>query len=289
MPLVRIRAHLDAGLPPGKNKFPLLVFSHGMNSARFFYSALLQDLASHGYIVAAIDHSYWTIGEAFGNGATIDFDHSMIGRDKLSSDEIDRMMLEGIIVMAADQAFVTRELLDGEVPARVAAITDRIDSTRIGVFGHSMGGMAAQRACLSSVYFRRCLSLDGAVWRPIHVGLQPAASQKPLLLLLSQQFFDPRADFAAAYTDLWQALIVLLLKDSKHNSFSDFPLLESPGLQSSTPLQTHLRVRRVVREFFDAMSEDSVSVRLRDSLDSIEGITVVDLKAIGTQKTLDRK
>ena len=42
---------------PGKS-WPLIVFSHGMGCARFTYSQICYDLASHGYIVAAPEHRY---------------------------------------------------------------------------------------------------------------------------------------------------------------------------------------------------------------------------------------
>ncbi len=37
-------------------KFPVIVFSHGLHSYRTLYSGICCDLASHGYIVAAIEH-----------------------------------------------------------------------------------------------------------------------------------------------------------------------------------------------------------------------------------------
>lgn len=37
-------------------KFPLMVFSHGLGGMRTTYSSLCTDLASHGYIVAALEH-----------------------------------------------------------------------------------------------------------------------------------------------------------------------------------------------------------------------------------------
>ena len=37
-------------------KFPVVIFSHGLNAHRSVYSSICCDLASHGYIVAAIEH-----------------------------------------------------------------------------------------------------------------------------------------------------------------------------------------------------------------------------------------
>ena len=38
------------------NKFPVVVFSHGLTGMRSVYSLIHCDLASHGYIVAAVEH-----------------------------------------------------------------------------------------------------------------------------------------------------------------------------------------------------------------------------------------
>jgi hypothetical protein len=101
---VRTAAMLDA--PPLKTRFPLVVFSHGMNSARYFYTTLLQDLASHGFVVAAIDHPFWTLTTAFDAGHNIPMAESMAARDQLTSEQIDGYMEDGVGLMAEDQAFV---------------------------------------------------------------------------------------------------------------------------------------------------------------------------------------
>ena len=36
--------------------FPVIVFSHGVGSSFFPYSSICCDLASHGYVVAALEH-----------------------------------------------------------------------------------------------------------------------------------------------------------------------------------------------------------------------------------------
>jgi Platelet-activating factor acetylhydrolase, isoform II len=48
----------DAALPRGKARYPVIVFMPGGGMKALTYHTLLEDLASHGWVVAAIDPSY---------------------------------------------------------------------------------------------------------------------------------------------------------------------------------------------------------------------------------------
>jgi predicted dienelactone hydrolase len=50
-------ASLNAKVASGTARFPVVIFSHGGGIPVLFYSILLEELASQGYIVAAVEHS----------------------------------------------------------------------------------------------------------------------------------------------------------------------------------------------------------------------------------------
>ena len=254
MPTFELESWLDAPLPEGAERYPCIVFSHGMNSGRSFYAAMLSDLASHGFVVAAIDHTYWGPGVAFADGRVAAYEDGMVARDELSSHEIDLMMGEAIAALAADQAFVLdrlHQLEKGELdePERFRG---RLDLSRVGVLGHSLGGMAAEAACADFAGFRAGMSLDGYVWKPVFVGRRPGPSAKPFLLLLSERgFADVVANEEAVmerYGATWTAPRIAVVRDSGHSNGTDYELLDSGG----DAREAFDALRLCVRSFFRA-------------------------------------
>ncbi|XP_054724513.1 platelet-activating factor acetylhydrolase 2, cytoplasmic-like [Uloborus diversus] len=51
-----IPAIWQAQLQPTDGKYPVIVFSHGLSGFRTTYSSICLELASHGYVVAAVEH-----------------------------------------------------------------------------------------------------------------------------------------------------------------------------------------------------------------------------------------
>lgn len=48
--------HAPLALKEDGPRFPLIVYSHGLGSNRTMYSTICCEMASHGFIVAAIEH-----------------------------------------------------------------------------------------------------------------------------------------------------------------------------------------------------------------------------------------
>jgi predicted dienelactone hydrolase len=110
-------ARLDGG------PYPLIVFAHGFSATRGQSPSYTQHLASHGYIVAAPDFPGSTGGAPGGP------------------------RLRAVIDQPADVSFVIDEMLrlndDPESPFAAA-----IDPERIGMSGHSLGGLTTMMTVL---------------------------------------------------------------------------------------------------------------------------------------------
>ena len=68
---IRVHALQDAPIIGDKGTLPLIIFSHGYFGSRYYCSALCQELASHGYIVVAPDHTYDCGITQFSDGTTL--------------------------------------------------------------------------------------------------------------------------------------------------------------------------------------------------------------------------
>ncbi|KDN88219.1 alpha/beta hydrolase family protein [Kitasatospora cheerisanensis] len=154
----RSRAVCDAPVADGGGRFPLVLFSPGSGGVRTQNTAWAEELASHGYAVAALDHPYDSAAVVLDDGRTIRSATASTGdRD---ADEV--LAADWTAIRAADLGFVLDRLegLDrGEYPGD--PLTGRLDTGRTAVAGHSMGGAAALQAARHDARFAAALDLDG--------------------------------------------------------------------------------------------------------------------------------
>ncbi|MEH6512063.1 dienelactone hydrolase [Maribacter arcticus] len=109
------RAYRDATPMTGKGKFPLIVVSHGYVGSRYLMTYLTENLASKGYIVAAIDHTDSTFKDANA------FQSTLLNRPK-------------------DIRFIINEMEKIGAIGSKNKLENLVDSNNTGIIGYSMGG-----------------------------------------------------------------------------------------------------------------------------------------------------
>ena len=173
-----------APVASGQERFPVLLFSPA-GWAPYFYAAMLEELASHGYIVVALAHDHEMIPHTvFTDGRRHWFRKAAVaGALTVSKRPHDQDVRErGAVVdtKADDLRFALDQLalLDDDA----GFLGGRIDQDRIGTFGHSFGGAAATVACRIDPRIAACANLDGGMWR------EPdrAAVDRPCLLIFAE-------------------------------------------------------------------------------------------------------
>ena len=153
----------------GSERFPLLIFSPGLNLSGTSYTSLIQEVTSHGYIVASIEPLYEST-VALPDGRVVRPTSDALGTRRPLPGEtwdgyLNRMHTSGMPQVeqhAADIRFVIDQLTAlNSMPAATAPFAGRIDLHNVGVWGHSIGGRAAARACQLDSRIRACLNADG--------------------------------------------------------------------------------------------------------------------------------
>lgn len=117
----------DAAAEAGN--YPLIVFSHSSAGNRRQSTFLCTHLSSHGYLVAALDHSEVVAAE--------------LARKSVETDEEKAARWEAVI---ANRVPDIRFLLDHLLNGRAWDSEVQIDPARIGIVGHSFGGWTALAA-----------------------------------------------------------------------------------------------------------------------------------------------
>ncbi|MFJ8310055.1 MULTISPECIES: alpha/beta hydrolase family protein [unclassified Streptomyces] len=234
----RTWARADARPAPGR--FPLVLLSPGNAFPRASLTGLAEDLASRGYVVALVDHTYESPGVTFPDGRT------------LTCVTCDRPPAGGLEAMprsrAKDISFVIGQLTDRHSAWPYAHLIDR---RRIGMAGHSIGGDAAAVTMAGDERVRAGVNLDGTFREP-----NPAAGLhgRPFLLFGAQGDENPGMDTtwdtAWANLDGWKRR--LTVAGAGHGSFTDVPLLAAAaGLPNSYALSAE-RSEEITRDYVGA-------------------------------------
>ena len=204
--------------PAGQRRgLPLVVLSPGFTNPRSTLTALAEDLASHGYVVAGIDHTYESFATTFPDGRVT----TCLARQapRRGSGFWEKVTAG----RAADVSFVLGELT-GAHPAWPGAAL--IDPSLMAMAGHSIGGAAALSAMLADSRIRAGIDMDGATVAPIpDHGLS-----RPFLFLGKRSNYTPGGEGAVTTWERdWKLLTGwkrwLVVAGTVHASFTDLALL----------------------------------------------------------------
>ncbi|WP_442602417.1 alpha/beta hydrolase family protein [Paenibacillus sp. KN14-4R] len=129
--------------------YPLVVFSHGAYGIKASNTSTFTELASHGYVVVSIDHPYHSFYTASEDGTTAlinsDYMREVSNSNKggiYTIEERYGLIQKWMKLRTDDMNFVINTILE-KTKSDNNTIYQHINTEKIGVFGHSMGGAAS--------------------------------------------------------------------------------------------------------------------------------------------------
>ena len=204
-----VRVHARNRAPARRARLPVVLFSPGFGQPRVLYQALAEDLASHGYLVIAVDHT----GEA-----PVEFPNGDI---QLPSTD-----LSSLAAASATRLADTRLILHRMILQRLNGTSNgpRPDPARIAVIGHSLGGSTAAAVMRAERRVDVGVDIDGSILgSATHRGVT-----RPFMIMTGRTGLDPT--MRGMLTHSSGPRLALRLADLEHAAFSDLPAVAPTAL-----------------------------------------------------------
>jgi dienelactone hydrolase len=272
---------IDAPVAGAGQAFPVVLFSHGRCGVRQHNTFQVEDLASHGYIVVTIDHTYAASGVRFPDGRLIAFDTRLLPPwPQHPPKDGDMAFLDRVLPFLAEDIRFVLDRCEALVHDRADPLAGRLDLTRTGIIGMSLGGIIAAEACARDARLRAGLLMD--VYVPADVV---AAGLRRPIMWLSR---DPATMRREGWPDdeigtihqsiraTWERLpddgYIVLVPGMFHADFTDgrllSPLVATRGV--SGPIDGG-RARDLVRRYTVAFFDRHLKGRAAPLLDQPPG------------------
>jgi predicted dienelactone hydrolase len=188
-----------------------LIFNHGYECYPAQNTALLEQLASHGYIVISIAHSHDAVDIRLANGTLLKTSHPAASDAKFSAvkktlssaptheartaalkdfgEALSHDKLGASLVAWRDDLVFTAHVIEAhQAPTSLLAVLKSGDTNRLGFIGMSFGGATAAASCRLVEHCKVAINFDGGNYDP---ALFNAPVQRPLLLLMSDWIHLP--------------------------------------------------------------------------------------------------
>lgn len=229
LPGLLTNSYADAPVIPD-GRFPVVLYTPGAGVSRLLGTGLAEDLASRGYIVVAMDHTY--------EGPAVEFPGGRVATAApMPEGFVPSIRKKFIAARLLDIEFVLDMLTglaggtnpDAENRWLPVGLADALDLDRVGIVGHSSGGYAAVEAMHDDRRIDAAVDLDGQIGVDEEFGRAAVEGvDRPVLVLTSRQIEEvgdanPSLDAFFAHGTGWKHQ--LTMGNSAHYDFTDMPSL----------------------------------------------------------------
>ena len=256
--LVQMPAYRESKPAPSSTAYPVILFSHGWNGFNAQNSGQAIQLASHGYVVVGIQHTYGALITVFPDG-TVAKNNPVALPDGKPTEEYEAAAHILSNQWAGDMGFAL-DFLESQNNNSESPFHNLLDLSIVGVYGHSTGGGAAIEFCGTEFRCKALLGMDPFM-RPVSYEVLESGLSQPSFFMFSQSWAD---DLDSRNNELFhkfipgveQSLGVITINGTAHYDFTDIPLLSplAPTLGLKGPIsgrQVIIIVNDYLLSFFD--------------------------------------
>src|SRR5215469_4862138 len=249
VPLPQVITNSCVNAPVADGLHPVVVFTHGYTGTFTDYTFIAEDLASRGYVIASVDHTYEATAVEFPDGR---FVKSVLGSHLVNTWRGDDATLRFAgSVRLQDLKFVLNEL--GRLNSRVDdPFGGRLDLSRLAIAGHSVGGAIAFQALEGDARFKAAVILDGslpiALVHPTHAPVLVVSARRSLAT----------PDQCTLWTNLHGHRLYVNLNGAEHLTLSDALWLAKGAIKTGPmgPDRTVAAIRDYIAAFLDTNLRD---------------------------------
>jgi len=213
--------------------FPLIIFSHGKGGYKSQNTVQFEELASNGYIVVSVDHSYDAMITVFSDGSIAPYvsdNPKKVG----SQIEADKITNKKLLSRVSDIRYVLDKICN---EPNYHPLFNLIDTSKVGMFGHSFGVTTTVLSAQTDNRIKVIAGLDG--WfEPLSIEQLNRGLKIPFMHLGREKWrFNP-----TNYENMEQlssssptSIIHYPIKRLQHFDFMDGTQLASTSIKIAIP------------------------------------------------------
>ncbi len=231
--LLKTPAYQNSTLAKADGKFPIAIFSHGWTGFAAQNTGQAIELASNGYLVVGMHHTYGAVVTVFPDGTVASYNPDALPSG-VSDEEYLVAARKLVNQWSGDISFALDTLT--ELNADPASMFyDRLDFDRIGVYGHSTGGGAAIEFCGTDARCKTVFGMDPFMTPVSEFVMENGVSQPAFFIFSEAWHADLQSKnnllFDGFYAHLSDIVGVAYVEGSRHSDFGDLPMLSPIAAQ----------------------------------------------------------
>jgi dienelactone hydrolase len=214
---IESNSYLNAPISDALDNYPVVVISHGWQGFRELHTDYAEELASNGFIVVSIDHTYGSLGVKFDDGEV-----ALLNKELLPSDSKPSIFDPAAALLVSTYGEDVRTVLNDLENTNTTHqdLKGKLDLDSVGLLGHSTGGGGDVYLALEDTRIKAFMGLDAWV-KPVDPQKLQQGLPIPSLFLRSEQWsIGPNNDALAILFEESDNIELIQMNQTNHVDFA---------------------------------------------------------------------